>query len=201
MVWFLADARCFCLLQTFQTSYEVQPASQPMGTAGSFPGAYSGQVLKPSSARIKNGWCDTSAPSYAFVVCTATTFNCSFLLKLPATATYSTFSFKRIDCPTDEQWNQDNSNSIVTRLRAGWLKKRGLISGTGSPEWPSWPTHFSIQWVLESLSPKIKRLATMWSWMLTAQLVPRSGMNGAVPLFPPIPSWYEQGQLDIYHYL
>jgi hypothetical protein len=32
-----------------------------------------------------------------------------------------------------------------------------LISDRCNPEWPSCPTHFSIQWVLESLSPEVKQ--------------------------------------------
>lgn len=142
MVWFLAGARGYCLLQTVQTSYEVHPASQPMGMSGSFPEGYSGQVLKPSSARIKNGRCDTSAPSHTVVLCTAATLNCTILSKLPATGTCATFSFKSIDYPTDEQWYQDNSNSVVTRLQAVWLKKLGLISGGAAQNRPYDPLIF-----------------------------------------------------------
>jgi hypothetical protein len=101
----------------------------------------------------------------------------------PTNCRCSTFTFKSTDCPTDEQWNQDNSVIIVTRLRVGWLKKQGLIFGSGSSERSSWPTRFSIQWVLGSFSPEVK-----WPQREAECLPPtsaRSGINGAVPLSPP----------------
>jgi hypothetical protein len=61
----------FSLLHVVQTGSEALPASNPMGTGGSFPGgkpagAEAGHS-PPHSAEIKKMWIYTFTPAYAFM--------------------------------------------------------------------------------------------------------------------------------------
>lgn len=67
-----------CCLQHVWTSSESHIASYSMGIKGFFLGVNSSWLeadpLPPSGAKVKNQWSYTSSPTYAFVVCTRTTY-------------------------------------------------------------------------------------------------------------------------------